>query len=128
MKARTVSAGADDDSGTETLDEAALMILVGGNRALAGELARLYLDDLEPRVTEITAAVGERDAGRLHAAAHALRGSSGSMRAEDVSAAADTLETMGRSGKLDGMQIALDALNVALATLRPRLLELAGRT
>ena len=128
MKARTVSAEADDDPGTETLNEAALMILVGGNRKLAGELAGLYLDDLEPRVTEITAAVGERDADRLREAAHALRGSSGSLRAENVFAAAGTLETMGRSGVLDGMQLALEALNVALASLRPRLVALAGRT
>jgi HPt (histidine-containing phosphotransfer) domain-containing protein len=128
MKARTVSAEADDDPGTDTLDEAALMILVGGNRALAGELAGLYLDDLEARVTEITAAVGERDADRLRMAAHTLRGSSGSLRAENVSATAGTLETMGRSGVLDGMQLALEALNVALASLRPRLVALAGRT
>ncbi len=44
----------------EALDESALMELVGGDRALAGELAGLFLNDLEPRVTEITAAVTTR--------------------------------------------------------------------
>ena len=124
-----LNAGAepDDTDGSETLDEAALMKLVGGSRQLAGELAGLYLDDLEPRVDEITAAVGELDAGRLLAAAHALRGSSGSLKAENVSAAAGALETMGRSGEMDGVQRALDVLNLALASLRPRLVLLAGR-
>ena len=110
------------------LDEAALMKLVGGDRQLAGELAELFLDDLEPRVTEITAAVGELDAGRLRSAAHALRGSAGSLRAGNVSDAAGVLEEMGHSGILDGVQNALAVLNLALTGLRPRLVELsAGR-
>ena len=116
-----------DTDGAETLDEVALMKLVGGNRELAGELAELYLDDLKPRVDEITAAVGERNADCLVAAAHALRGSSGSLRAENVSAAAGALEAMGRSGELEGVQRALDVLTAALASLRPRLVLLAGR-
>jgi signal transduction histidine kinase/DNA-binding response OmpR family regulator len=117
----------DEFVGTEkTLDEAALMKLVGGNRELASELAELYLTDLEPRVNEITAAVGARDGVRLRSAAHALRGSSGSIKAEDVSAAAGVLEGIGQSGELDGVLRALELLNVAVATLRPRLVLLAG--
>ena len=116
-----------DAGGPEALDEVGLMELVGGNRELAGELAELFLDDLEPRVTEITAAVTERDADRLRAGAHALSGSAGSLKAGIVSAAAGALEAMGRSGELDGVQRALADLNSALASLRPRLVRLAGR-
>jgi signal transduction histidine kinase/CheY-like chemotaxis protein/HPt (histidine-containing phosphotransfer) domain-containing protein len=116
----------DDAAGTETLDEAALMKLVSGNRELASELAELYLTDLEPRVTEIAAAVCARDCDRLRVAAHTLRGSSGSMRAGHVSAAAGVLEAMGRSGEMDGVLRALELLNVAVADLRPRLVLLAG--
>ena len=110
----------------DALDESALMELVGGDRALAGELAGLFLEDLEPRVTEITAAVRGLDAGRLRAGAHALRGSAGTMKAQSVSLAAGVLETMGRSGELHGVQVALENLNTALASLRPRLVALAG--
>jgi two-component system sensor histidine kinase/response regulator len=117
------SAGNDSNA----LDEIALMKLVGGNRELAGELAELFLEDLEPRVTEITAAVTERDADRLRAGAHALCGSAGSLKAGIVSAAAGVLEAMGRSGEMGGVQHALSDLNSALATLRPRLVVLAGR-
>jgi HPt (histidine-containing phosphotransfer) domain-containing protein len=111
----------------DALDEAALMNLVGGDRVLAGELARIFLDDLGPRVTEITAAVDGRDATRLRSAAHALRGSAGSMRAGNVWNAAGALESMGTSGVLDGMGAALERLNLALAALRPRLVALAGK-
>jgi hypothetical protein len=44
-----------------------------------------------------------------------------------VSAAAGVLEAMGRSGELVGVQRALADLNSALASLRPRLVLLAGR-
>jgi len=122
-----IVATSDKLAGSDALDEAALMKLVGGDRGLAGELAELFLEDLEPRLTEITAAVQGLDADRLRSAAHALRGSAGSLRAENVSAAAGALEAIGRSGVLDGVQHALEALNIALASLRPRLVELAAR-
>jgi two-component system sensor histidine kinase/response regulator len=116
-----------DGGDSETLDEVGLMNLVGGNRELVGELAGIFLEDLEPRVTEITAAVQERDAHRLMTGAHALRGSAGSLKAGVVAAAAGVLEKMGRSGELGGVQQALTELNAALSRLRPRLVLLAGR-
>lgn len=111
---------------SEELDEAALMTLVGGDRELACQLAELFLEDLGPRVTEITAAVSELDAKRLHAGAHALRGSAGSIKADIVADAAGVLETMGRASKLEGVQGALDELTIAVARLRPRLVALAA--
>jgi HPt (histidine-containing phosphotransfer) domain-containing protein len=102
------------------------MTLVGGDRDLARQLAALFLEDLGPRLTEITAAVSELDPKRLQAGAHALRGSAGSINADIVAAAAGVLETMGRAGKLDGVQRALDDLTIAVANLRPRLVALAA--
>lgn len=113
-------------SESEALDEAALLILVGGDQRLAAELASLFLGDIEPRMNEIATAVTERDAVRLRAGAHALRGSSLTMQASNVSAAAGALETMAHSGLLEGVQSALDELNVAMAVLRPRLVALVG--
>jgi len=116
----------DSTDASRTLDEAALLTMVGGDRKLAGELAGLFLDDLEPRMMEITAAVTERDAERLRGGAHALRGSAATMIAKRVAAVAELLETMGRSGALDGAPSALEELNVAVSSLRPRLVALAG--
>ena len=110
-----------------SLDETALMTLVDGDRALASQLAELFLEDLGPRVTEITTAVSELDAKRLQVGAHALRGSAGSIKADIVAAAAGVLETMGRASKLEGVQRALDELTVAVASLRPRLVALTAR-
>jgi HPt (histidine-containing phosphotransfer) domain-containing protein len=56
------------------LDESALLKLVGDDRDLARQMADLFLDDPEPRVNEITAAVREQDPERLRRAAHALAG------------------------------------------------------
>jgi len=108
------------------LDEDALLILVGGDQKLAGELAALFLKDIEPRMSEITTSVTERDAVRLRAGAHALRGSAATMMANNVAAAAGALEKMGHSGLLDGVQRALEELNLAMTILRPRLVALAG--
>jgi HPt (histidine-containing phosphotransfer) domain-containing protein len=116
----------DDAPVSEDLDEVALLKMVDGNQGLAGELAGLFLSEIEPRMNEITSAVTERDAVRLRAGAHALRGSAATMHAENVSAAADALETMGRSGLLDGVQRALEELHVAMAILRPRLVAMVG--
>jgi two-component system, sensor histidine kinase and response regulator len=127
MPAVTVHAETVNNGDPAALDEVALMKLVSGNRALAGELAGLFLEDLEPRVTEITAAVDGRDAERLRMGAHALAGSAGTLKAGIVAAAAGVLETIARSGELGGSPRALADLNSALASLRPRLVLLAGQ-
>jgi HPt (histidine-containing phosphotransfer) domain-containing protein len=114
-------------SALSSLDETALMTLVGGDRELACQLAALFLEELGPRVTEITTAVSELDAKRLYAGAHALRGSAGSIKADVVAATAGVLEAMGRASKLDGVQRALEELTIAVATVRPRLVALAAR-
>jgi CheY-like chemotaxis protein len=110
----------------DDFDEAALLVVVGGNRELAGQLAVLFLDDLDPRMKEINTAVAERDASRLRAGAHALRGSAATMTAKSVATAAGALEKMGRSGLLDGVQRAVEELEASVAVLRPRLVALTG--
>src|SRR5258708_37081541 len=104
------------------------MKLVGGNRGPAGELVGLFLEDLEPRVTEITAAVDGRDAERLRTGAHALAGSALTLKAGLVATAARALETIGRSGELGESPLALVNLNSAVTRLRPRLVLLAGKS
>ena len=86
-----------DNTDTDTLDEPALMKVVGGDRKLASELAQLFLDDLDNRVAEITVAVEDRQVDRLRAAAHALRGSAGSLRAGNVRDASGALEVQALS-------------------------------
>jgi len=124
----TTRAESADNTDSAILDEVGLMKIVSGNQALAGELAGLFLEDLAPRVTEITAAVDGRDAERLRMGAHALAGSALTLKAGVVAAAARVLESLARSGELAESRVALANLNSAVATLRPRLVLLAGKS
>jgi HPt (histidine-containing phosphotransfer) domain-containing protein len=72
--------------------------------------------------------VEARQVDRLRAAAHALRGSAGSLRAGNVRDASGALESIASSGSLEGAIPALNTLDLALASLRPRLAKMTGRT
>jgi len=128
MPAVTAPPEAANNTDPAILDEVGLMKLVSGDQALAGQLAGLFLDDLEPRVTDITAAVDGRDAERLRMGAHALAGSALTLKAGVVATAARVLETLARSGELAESPLALANLNSAVATLRPRLVLLARKS
>jgi HPt (histidine-containing phosphotransfer) domain-containing protein len=71
--------------------------------------------------------VEARQVDRMRAAAHALRGSAGSLRAGNVRDASGALESMASSGSLEGAIQALNALDLALASLRPRLAKMIRR-
>ena len=60
--------------------------------------------------------------------AHALAGSALTLKAGVVAAAARVLESLARSGELAESRVALANLNSAVATLRPRLVLLAGKS
>jgi len=128
MPAVTAPPEAANNTDPAILDEVGLMKLVNGDQALAGQLAGLFLEDLEPRVTDITAAVDGRDAERLRMGAHALAGSALTLKAGVVAAAARVLESLARSGELAESPLALANLNSAVATLRPRLVLLARKS
>jgi HPt (histidine-containing phosphotransfer) domain-containing protein len=94
------------------LDESALLSTVGGDRALARELAQIFLQELEPRMREIASAIRDGDASRLQFGAHALRGSAASLSATQVAASAGALEEMGKGGQLakaNGVLLRLEA-------------------
>jgi CheY-like chemotaxis protein/HPt (histidine-containing phosphotransfer) domain-containing protein len=103
------------------LDEGALLATVCGNRELAGELAQIFLEELEPRMVEMASAIRDGDATRLQFVAHALRGSAASMSATQVTASATVIETMGRDRDLSKVSGAFAGLEGELVPLRERL-------
>jgi len=107
--------------GDGVLDENALRATTGGNRELVGELAQLFLQELEPRMQEIASAIREGDAERLQFAAHALRGSAASLSAAQVTASAAALEAMARKGNLSKADSVFVCLEGELAGLTARL-------
>jgi signal transduction histidine kinase/CheY-like chemotaxis protein len=92
----------DDPSGP--IDRAQFMARLGGDEALCAEVARLFLDDCPTRLVAIETAVRDRDANRIRTTAHALKGAAANLSAHDLVAATRTLEELGRSGALDGVE------------------------
>jgi CheY-like chemotaxis protein/HPt (histidine-containing phosphotransfer) domain-containing protein len=123
-KRRKAKTGADPSRGDRVLDERALLVTVDGNRQLAGELATIFLDELNPRVREIEAAIHESDATRLQFAAHTLKGSAASLSATQVAASASELETMARKSELAGAEKVFARLESELKGLSDRLTSL----
>ena len=83
---------------------------VGGTEMLI-ELAEILLEECPMLMRNIRDAITERDADVLQRASHTLKGSSRVFEAEQVAAAAQRLEDMGRNRELDDTQPALEALN-----------------
>lgn len=108
-------------NGDGVLDENALLTTVGGNRELAGELAQIFLQELEPRIQEMASAIREGDADRLQFAAHALRGSAASLSATQVTASATALEAMARKGDLSMAESVFACLEDEMEGLTERL-------
>ena len=108
-------------NGNGVLDENALLTTVGGNRELAGELAQIFLQELEPRMQEMSSAIREGDADRLQFAAHALRGSAASLSATQVTASATALEAMARKGDLSMAESVFACLEDEMEGLTERL-------
>jgi len=96
-----------------------LLERLGGDAALLGEMAALFLDECSAHVSSIRQAVAARDARALESAAHALRGSASNFGAERTVQAALRLELMGRQEDFMASAQALRNLDDELERLRP---------
>lgn len=94
---------------------------VGGDRALALEILRMFLEDCPERMAAIKAAVEQGDAGGLCAAAHTFKASAGYLAAVHVVDAAALLERLAREGVLTDAPAAVDQLESAVARLVPEI-------
>jgi PAS domain S-box-containing protein len=119
-------AAVPDDPGTP-LDEGVLAELdeeLGEDVAL---LVGMYLTELEPRRAAISDAVAARDLEAARAAAHSLRGASGTFGALRLGELCAELEHEARAGRPDELprlvaqiEVEADAVGVALAAVRDR--------
>lgn len=101
----------------EIIDQVALLAGVDGNRRLLRKMVRLFLADGPQHLAKIKEAVRHGDAVALGRAAHALKGSVGNFAAKNAFAAAERLETMGRTGDLAAAGDASVTLESELALL-----------
>jgi CheY-like chemotaxis protein len=117
----TASAPADADEEATTFDQAALLRRLGGDKALLGDVVRLFLEDCPDRLAAITAALDGGDTERLRAAAHALKGAAGTLSATRLSAIARTIETLAADGQAAAARAECDALVAEAARVMDRI-------
>jgi CheY-like chemotaxis protein len=84
----------------EPVDWAAFMATADGDTDFAGELVQVFIDSGDAVLRDISHALQRGDAPAVRQAAHALKGSSASMRARATSEAAALLEAAARAGDM----------------------------
>jgi signal transduction histidine kinase/CheY-like chemotaxis protein/HPt (histidine-containing phosphotransfer) domain-containing protein len=108
------------------VDEAAVVKMVGGDRALLREMVALFIEDYPKRVIEITDALRDNDAEAVEFAAHAVKGAALTLCARRVGDTALSLEQMGRASELHLAGDALAVLEDELAQAHAGLAFIVG--
>ena len=103
----------------DVVSKDALLARLGGDAALLGAMAALFLEEYPRYLAGIRDAVVRHDARELERTAHGLKGSVSNFMASESAQAAQALETMGRAGSLAHAEQALAELEAALGRLRP---------
>ena len=73
-----------------------------GQADVVTEFIDVFLEDLPERLTQLKAAAANRDPKAVRSAAHALKGSAGSIGASRLASVCGDLEALCRAGSVDG--------------------------
>jgi HPt (histidine-containing phosphotransfer) domain-containing protein len=95
-----------EPSPASIFDRDAALVRMGGDLELLAEVQQVFVSDCPRRLTAIGAAVASRDADRLRAEGHDLKGAAGTLSAPRLVEAARALERVGREGTLDEAELA----------------------
>jgi len=101
------------------LDLVSVLDRVGGDAELLREIAGIFLEEYPSLMREIRTAVAQGDPLRLERAAHSLKGSVANFGARDATAAALTMETIGRQNRMDDAPDGLVRLETEFALIEP---------
>jgi PAS domain S-box-containing protein len=107
----------------KAFDETAALACIGEDRELLAELAGLFVRECPRLLADIEAALAQGSPVLLKGAAHALKGAVDNFGAVPTYAAAQKLETMGRTGNLADASAAWNDLQREIARLLPELAE-----
>jgi HPt (histidine-containing phosphotransfer) domain-containing protein len=107
------------------VDEAGLLTLTYGDRAVLRQLIQLFLEDAPGQLADVQAAVVRRDRSLLEQQAHALRGAAAGMTGARVATVAARLEAAGRTGDFTGAKDDYGILTAEVERLRQALLQMA---
>lgn len=97
---------------------------VGGDEALFKEIGHLFLSEYRELLHSLEQAVEASDAEGIHRAAHTLKGSLGTLGAEDAMKSALEMEVYGRHGDVGGAAKHLKNLIEALHKVERELREI----
>ena len=117
--AGTAEVGASPETAAAHLDRA-----TGGNKKLQASLIKTFLQDAPKTILLIASAIAKRDAQKLAASAHALKGSIAIFGAAKAVAIAAKLQAMGRAGDLRGADSQFHSLQSEFASLKAELLAI----
>jgi two-component system sensor histidine kinase/response regulator len=110
-----------ESSRNKVMDVAASLRRMGNNHELFCEVVGIYDEDSPELLERIRAAIRERDAARLHRAAHSLKGLVSNFGASAAAEGAYVLENMGTTRDLTGCEGALRVLESELERLHEAL-------
>ena len=110
----------------DSIDLAALMDRLAGDRELLVELIGLYLEDDQALIDQVAAAIAAGDASRLARAAHTLKGSVGNFCAAAAHSAAAAVEAAARADRIDLATPLFDRMVSELDKVRDALRSLAA--
>jgi two-component system, sensor histidine kinase and response regulator len=113
----TVATESHQVSTATELDVEAILVGLGGDRALLGEVIDVFLADAPLRLAEARAALEKGDAAAIAAQAHTLKSMVGLFTTSEPFAAARELEAIGKQGDLALAAQAAATLEGAVATL-----------
>jgi CheY-like chemotaxis protein len=112
----------------EVLNTAEALARAGGSRRVLCRVLQVFLENLPAMWTEIQTSVVSMDAAAIRRSAHTLKGSASVIGATEATAAARELEMMAKSGRLDGVGMALDHLDRELKRLKPAVVDLRNQS
>ncbi len=128
---RVIVSGPSSGTGEEApdnpdiFDRSEALSRADGDARLLSEIVDLFLDELPQLIDEIQRRISAADAVGLERAAHRLKGSVGNLGAKPAFEAAQTLEDMGREGKLTQVGEAFELLRDQVTRLERALTTLS---
>jgi histidine phosphotransfer protein HptB len=99
-----------------------------GDEEFMGELIDIYLEDMPLQLEALRVAVQSQDAAAAAATAHRLKGASGNMGADSLSALCHDLEISSRDNKLDQLPNLLEAIGTESGHVRKFLCAVKSRS
>ena len=106
---------------------ARMLSRLDGDTELATQLAAIFIEEYPRMLERLRGAVASGSADEVRRAAHALKGSVSNFVDGGPTATASKLETMGRTGQLDGAPAVLDRLEQEIVALMVCLQDFQSR-